>query len=377
MPRAGAEFLAAAAENALDALRQAHRLRELHPSGAPGVDLTHNDYLALRDDAEHQTRLRRGLVDLPASAGASRLLGGEHPVFAALEGEFAVFKRAPAALYFASGYAANEGLMTALAQLPGTAFFSDALNHASLIDGLRLAALGPERKQIFRHNDCAHLQTLLAASTAPVNIIVTETVFSMDGDRAPVAELAALAAQYRGILLLDEAHAIFALGDEGRGLAPDGAITVNTCGKALAAQGALVAGPAWLRPWLVNKARPFIYSTGPSPWLAQALRLTLEQRADFAAKRAHLSLVSALVRGELRQRGLDILGSTTHIIPVLVGDDRAAMQASAKLAEQGYLVRAVRPPTVAEGSARLRLSMNAGLSLADAQRLAAAVATSL
>ncbi len=377
---ASASELGRRALRALADLAAASRLRSLVPSPhAPdALDLTHNDYLGLRDDEGHQAALRAAAFALPCGAGASRLLGGEHPIFSTLERAFAAFKQADASLYFPSGYAANESVITTLARLPGTAFFSDALNHASLIDGFRLAALPAARKAIYRHADVADLEARLRASDAPVNVIVSETVFSMDGDIAPLGELARLAAAHRGVLVLDEAHAVFALGEAGRGLATSAhlggceLITVDTCGKALGAQGAFVSGPAWLRELLVNWARPFIYTTAASPWIAAALLETLARAPLMQARRERLASVHEKVRAGLLRRGLDLGGSKTHIIPILLGDDAAALAWSARLAAQRIHARAIRPPTVPEGGARLRLSLHAAVTDEQIERLIAA-----
>jgi len=222
------------------------RLRSLSPTPSDlRADLTHNDYLHLRDDAElHAAALARA-QELPFGAGASRLLGGEHPIFRTLERAFAAFKGAPDALYFPSGYAANEALLSTLSTLPGVAIFSDALNHASLIDGIRLGGLPKERRNVFPHLDLVALERALAHSDAAVNVIVVESLYSMDGDVAPLSALHALAAKHRGVLVVDEAHANFCLGAQGKGLVTDrvDVITVDTCGKAMAAQGAFVCGP--------------------------------------------------------------------------------------------------------------------------------------
>jgi len=345
------------------------------PPGQRMIDLTHNDYLGLRADPEFQERVRAAVADLPVGSGGSRLLGGEHPVFTALEREFAHFKGAPDALYFPSGYAANEAVASALARLPDVAFHSDALNHASLIDGIRLGGLPKERRPVFRHRDLAHLEQLLAASTARFNVIFTESVFSMDGDVADLAGIARLARAYRGVLVVDEAHAILCLGQDGQGLAAtsglgsDELITVNTCGKALGAAGALVAGPTWIKEFLVNTARPFIYTTAPSPWTAAALRVALHMAPGLAQRRTRLTRLADAVRTELARYGYDTGASTTHILPLIVGADTAALRFSAALADRAIHVRAIRPPTVPEGTARLRLSLHAALADTDAQRL--------
>lgn len=354
------------AQAALQALKAQDRWRSLCPQQRGLIDLSHNDYLGLRDDQAHQSTLRAAIQDLPCGAGASRLLGGEHPIFAELENAFAAFKGAEASLYFPSGYAANESVITTLARLPGTAFFSDALNHASLIDGFRLAALPTPRKSIYRHADMEDLEKHLRQSVAEINIIVTETVFSMDGDCAPLQDLEGLARRYRGVLVLDEAHAIFVWGTQGRGLAPQctdiDILTIDTAGKALGVQGALLSGPRWLRELLINQARPFIYTTAASPWLAAALLATLRASTTFQARRERLAQLSQQVLGALKAQGWDTGPSSTQIIPILLGADARALAKSQTLRVRNLLVPAIRPPTVAEGSARLRLSLHSQLT---------------
>lgn len=369
------EELRGKAERRLAALQDQARLRTLQTPPAGCIDLTLNDYLGLRDDAEHQAVVASAIAGLPSGAGASRLLGGELPVFGAVERAFAAFKGAEASLYFASGYAANEALPAALALLGGVRIFSDALNHASIIDGIALAKLPKEQRVVYRHGDTAELEVWLKASDADVNLIVTESLFSMDGDVVDLVEMQRLAARYRGVLVVDEAHAILCAGEGGRGLAPVGGnvITVDTCGKAFAAQGAFVSGPRWLRDYLINTARPFIYSTAPSPWIAAALGATLARgEAALGPRRKRLAEIGAHVRGALKAMDFAIGASASHIVPVMCGTDAAALAMSARLAESGVHARAIRPPTVPEGTARVRLSLSAGMTDAHVERVIAA-----
>ncbi len=348
----------------LDSWGRTGRRRELVPltdDPAGRLDLTHNDYLGLRGDTTFQERARAAASAWPVGAGASRLLGGEHAVFRALERQFAAFKGAPDALYFGSGYAANEACVATLARF-GARVFSDSLNHASIIDGVRLSGRAGTERVVFPHGDLVALERALAASTADHNLILSESLFSMDGDRADLAALAELASRYRGILMIDEAHAIGALGPSGRGLVPaaglnpETTITVNTCGKALGVQGALVCGPTWFRDLLINTARPFIFTTGPSPWCAAALQVAIDYVASLDERRAWLAAASTELIAALRRLGFETGSTTSFIIPILCGSD----------------TRALALATVPEGTARVRLSLHAGLTDPDLVRIIAA-----
>jgi 8-amino-7-oxononanoate synthase len=389
-PLRGAGALRTRALDLLDRLASRSRLRRLDPLGdlsADALDLTHNDYLGLRDDPETQAAALAAARSLPHGAGASRLLGGEHAVFGELEAAFAAFKAAPAALFFPSGYAANEAVLPALATLFGPRelrIFSDSLNHASLIDGIRLTGLPNTQRVIYKHNDLKALAAALRASDAEVNVIVTESLFSMDGDVADLRGLLRLARAHRGVLVIDEAHASFCLGPEGRGLVPalealpgeslwDDVITIDTCGKAFGAQGAFVSGPQWLRDLLINTARTFIYTTAPSPWTAAALLATLQRSPLLEPRRARLAAIGGTVRDTLVAAGFDIGPTVSHIVPVLCGGDARAIDWANALRAAGIRVKPIRPPTVPEGTSRLRLSLHAGLSDAQVDRLCAAM----
>ncbi len=365
---AGLEKLRQLIQPRLDLIREQGRwrsLRTLEPqSGA--IDLTHNDYLGLRHDPIFQARAREAAAAWPVGAGASRLLGGEHSIYAEVERAFATWKGAESALYFSSGYAANEALMAALAH-SGAVFFSDALNHASLIDGLRLARLQPQQKVIFPHNDWQFLEESLRRSEAPLKLIVTEALFSMDGDFCPLDELRTLCCRYQALLVVDEAHSLGLYGPRGAGFAAacgfpgDAMISVNPCGKAMAAAGAFIAGPRWLRDYLINTARSFIFSTGASPWLAAALGEAIAYVPTLETRRQTLRSQAARMRSELSKLDFDIGPSSSHIIPLITGDEARALHAEEWMRQRGILVRAIRPPTVPEASCRLRLSLHAGL----------------
>lgn len=344
------------------------RLRSLRPltlAETPLLDLTHNDYLGFRYDAAFQNAVREAALPWPLGAGASRLLGGEHKVYGELEKLFSEWKGSESSLYFSSGFAANEALMSALAH-PEIDFFSDALNHASLIDGLRLARIESRQKIIFQHNDLEDLREKLRASTARGKIIVTESLFSMDGDVAPLAKLLDLCREFKALLVVDEAHALGVFGNEGAGLLSgfdhSEIISINPCGKAMAASGALVSGPEWVRRLLINTGRSFIYSTGASPWLAAALIAAIDFVRKAKVKRVRLQMLGNSLRDSFEELGLDFGQSTTHIVPLILGSEEKSLRFEKALAERGILARAIRPPTVPEHECRLRLSLHANIA---------------
>lgn len=344
------------------------RLRSLRPltlAETPLLDLTHNDYLGFRYDAAFQNAVREAALPWPLGAGASRLLGGEHKVYGELEKLFSEWKGSESSLYFSSGFAANEALMSALAH-PEIDFFSDALNHASLIDGLRLARIESRQKIIFQHNDLEDLREKLRASTARGKIIVTESLFSMDGDVAPLAKLLDLCREFKALLVVDEAHALGVFGNEGAGLLSgfdhSEIISINPCGKAMAASGALVSGPEWVRRLLINTGRSFIYSTGASPWLAAALITAIDLVRKAKVKRVRLQMLGNSLRDSFEELGLDFGNSTTHIVPLILGSEEKSLRFEKALAERGILARAIRPPTVPEHECRLRLSLHANIA---------------
>ena len=337
------------------------------------IDFTHNDYLSLRADSRFQEDAWLACQNLPIGSGASRLLGGEHSIFATLESKFSRFKGADSSLLFSSGYAANLAL-SCLYQLADIQVFSDQLNHASLIDGMRLGKLKRSQNlHIYAHNDMEQLADLLEQQQATCPLIVTESVFSMDGDTAPIRELESLAKRYHATIILDEAHALGVYGPNGSGLSLHFSesfrrhqlITVNPCGKAMAVSGALISGPDWLRTYLINHAREFIYSTAPSPWLAAGLLTSLAWMPRLEDRRRHLRDLSHRFRSHLIAQGFSIGTSTTHIIPIIIGDPEPTLAVEAKLKEQHYLAKSIRPPTVAPGSSRLRLSLSSHLNWQD------------
>jgi 8-amino-7-oxononanoate synthase len=356
----------------LKALAAKGRLRAL--SGAKGADFTSNDYLALAGSASLRAAVAEALArGVPVGAGGSRLLRGNHPEHEALEAEAAAFFSGGrhAALYFPTGFAANEAIAATLPRR-GDLVVHDALIHASFRGGL-----DPARVAIVAtsHNDVTAIDDAItrwrAAGGRGRAWIAAETLYSMDGDFAPLSDLTAVAARHDAMLLLDEAHATGVYGEAGRGLAAalEGqghVVTLHTCGKALGAMGALVLLPPLLHEVMVNRARSFVYSTAPSPLIAATVRAALKLCAGADRERARLA---SLVRhaGTLMTR-LSLTPSGTQIQPIIVHADRRATALAAALQARFYDIRAIRPPTVPEGTARLRLAitLHADVALLDA-----------
>ncbi len=358
-----------AMQTELDRLELAGRRRKL--TLPYGIDFCSNDYLGLAGDESIRARMLQWLESSQRlGSGGSRLVRGHAEEFERLEQRFAAFYGAETALFFPSGYAANTGLLSAIAH-PGDVFFSDALNHSSLIDGMRLS--GAERR-IYPHLNLAALEKLLEPpkKADQYRWIVVESLYSMEGDRAPLQELARLARQYQAALIVDEAHASGILGERGEGACAAAGIqdvllaSVHPCGKALGAAGAFVCGPRILRDWLINRARPFIYSTAPPLWLAAQLEAALDRLQNEGWRRERVRALAAELRARLRAAGCKLAdehspGRDEHspIISVLFGSDPAAVAAEKMLADAGFDCRAIRPPSVPEGSARLRISVHA------------------
>jgi 8-amino-7-oxononanoate synthase len=349
----------------LSDLESRAELRQLET--AHGIDFSSNDYLGLATDP----RMKKSILESVNSATriastGSRLLSGHEVVWAVLEHEFARWVGAEAALYFTSGYAANIGLLSALLRTEDVVF-SDSANHASLIDGIRLAKC---RRIIFPHLDLDFLEDQLRrkSSVSEVRVIVVESIFSMEGDRAPLADLAALAERYGAELIVDEAHAIGVRGPRGGGCVAEAGLsdrvlaTVQTCGKALAAAGAFVCGSENLRRFLINRARTFIFNTALPPYFASQVAAGMSFAADANFGRARLLELSAFLRRALRSNGFYIAGVDSQIVPVIFGYNETALHFAGYLQTRGFGVRAIRPPTVPPGSARLRLSLTANHS---------------
>jgi 7-keto-8-aminopelargonate synthetase-like enzyme len=260
----------------------------------------------------------------------------------------------------------------------GDIVFSDALNHASLIDGMRLSGA---TKLIYPHLDLAFLESALESRRASrgARVIVTESVFSMEGDIAPLDRIVQLARQHDAAVVVDEAHATGTLGPQGRGIAVSLGIeeemlaVVHTCGKALASAGAFVCGSATVRDFLINRARSFVFSTAMPPYMAGQTRAAVELVRDAEEERGYLHEIADFLRAELSAAGISIGSSTTHIIPVILGTEEAALAVATALQNEGFAIRAIRPPTVPPGTSRVRISLTARISREEIRRLAAAV----
>lgn len=358
----------------------AGRLRDA--SGRPLADVSSNDYLGLSQHPLVKDRAAEWAWRHGAGAPASRLVAGTRDITLAVEQKLAAFKGREAALLFSSGFQANATVIPALTRLGTgvgagdtanpTAIFSDALNHASIIHGAR-AARCPVK--VFRHNDLAHLDTLLAEH-AGRKLIVTESVFSMDGDRADLSALAALAERHGALLYVDEAHATGILGPQGRGLAAGVAgvdVVMGTLGKAFGAFGAYVAGSRALVDWLVNRCSGFIFTTALPPPVLGAVDAALDLIPGMEAERLQVATHAQRLRDALRALGVSTLESTTQIVPAVIGAEDDTLAAAARLDAEGFLAVAIRPPTVAPGSSRLRLAINSTLTTSDIDRLLAAL----
>lgn len=346
--------------------------------GRDFLNFSSNDYLNLAADPRLAAAASRAARRYGCGAGASALVSGYLPPHRALERALARWHGTESALVFSSGFAANLAVVSTLAG-PEDSVFSDALNHASLIDGCRLSRA---RVNIYRHADANHLDDLLRrdGKQARRRLIVSDSVFSMDGDLAPLPELIALAHRHDAQLILDEAHATGVLGEGGCGLSanlvPEDAarvIKVGTLSKAIGSQGGFVCGSRTLIDWLVNRARAYIFSTAlVTPAAAAARRAVAIVEAE-PERRRHLLDLAEFLRGRLRDLGFPESGSRCQIVPVIVGKPQAAVALSRKLEQQGLLVPAIRPPSVPEGTARLRISLSSGHSREDVERLAAAL----
>ena len=341
-----------------------------------------NDYLGLAAHPAVVDALREGATLYGAGSGASHLVSGHSRAHALLEDALAAFEAAhleqARALYFCTGYMANLAVLTALGNSPDAMIFSEALNHASLIDGARLARA---QVSVFAHGDVRALEAQLAASTASTRIVVTDSVFSMDGDLAPLPDLLALCERHGAWLVVDDAHGFGVLGEHGRGalehfgLRSPNLVYVGTLGKAAGVGGAFVAAHASVVELILQRARPYIYTTAAPPALAHALLASVRIIAggEGVERRAALNARIAQLDAALDLRRWRRPPSTTAIQPIVIGENDEALAVAARLHEQGLWVPAIRPPTVAAGTARLRVTLCAAHTAADVDRLAAAL----
>ena len=357
---------------ALQALSADNRLRGLKPRA--GIDFVSNDYLALASAPRIKQAVMAALeTGTPIGAGGSRLLRGNCAEHEALEAAAAKFFGAETALFFGGGYVANFALLTTLPQR-GDLLVLDALVHASIHEGARA---GRAEFRFSGHNDPQSVEDTISAWRAQGGAgrvwIVVESVYSMDGDLAPLADLVGIADRHDAFLMVDEAHATGVYGERGRGLtAPyegrDNLVVVHTCGKALGAAGALVAAPAVLRDFMVNRCRPFIFATAPSPLTAVAVREALLILQEQPQLQQRLADLVAFTHRELGRRGWRS-PSASQIVPYIVGDNARAMQLASSLQARGFDIRGIRPPTVPEGTARLRISLTLNVDGDDVRSL--------
>ncbi len=374
----------------LDRLRREGLHRRLVPFERPDagtavgegrryVNLSSNDYLGVAADGAllerflERTRAERDpLSSLGLGGGSSRLLAGHTPAIEALEAELAALAGREAALVFSSGYHANAGILPALAG-PGDAIFSDALNHASLVDGCRLS--GAE-VHVYRHLDLGHLEELLRARRPASGraLVVTESLFSMDGDSPDLPALAALKERFGAALLVDEAHAVGLFGPGGaglcRGTGVDGRVEVlvGTFGKALGSAGAFAACASPVKEYLVNRARTLLYTTAPPPAVVAWTRFVVGCLPALQPRRDRLLALAARFREALAARGLRT-GGRSQIVPVVLGENTAAVSAAELLRGQGFLLFPIRPPTVPAGTARLRFSLTSALAWEELEEI--------
>ena len=369
------------AELETSGLRRTRRVLETPQAAHVTVDgrdftaFCSNDYLGLAAHPDLVRALQEGAGRYGAGAGASHLILGHSAAHHALETALAGFVDLPRALLFSTGYMANIGILTALLGR-GDAVFADKLNHASLNDAALLSRAGFRR---YPHLDLSALEKLLAASSARRKLVVTDAVFSMDGDIAPVPELLALCERYDAWLMLDDAHGFGVLGHEGRGVLSHfgvrlpRVIYMATLGKAAGVFGAFVAGAPEVIDTLVQRARSYIYTTATPPLLAHALLKSLELIAREQWRRDHLAKIIYQLKHGIAENRWKLMASDTAIQPLVIGANADALTLSEQLAQRGLLVPAIRPPTVPQGTARLRISLSAAHSAEDVDRLVSAL----
>ena len=350
-----------------------------------------NDYLGLANHPELVQALAEGAAQYGVGSGASHLISGHSIAHEILESKLADFQKQhipdARALFFSTGYLANLTAITALARLApqgSTSIYSAKLNHASLIDGVRLASAQTNaRVYLFDHEDTNSLSASLKTDQNPLKIIVTDGVFSMDGDLAPVKQLLEIAEQYDALLLVDDAHGFGVLGKNGHGIleqeniCSDRIVYIGTLGKAAGVSGAFVCAHATLIEWLIQKGRPFIYSTATPPAIAHTLSKSLDiiEGDEGSNRRTQLNKLIRIWQDEMHFAQWEKVSSCTAIQPVILGSNANALLAAKLLDEAGYWIPAIRPPTVPIGSARLRITFSANHSEADLRQLIATLKT--
>lgn len=365
---------------ALGLLRQRRMLQSpqsphIVVDGTSYLSFCSNDYLGLANDPQLIAAMQQGAAQHGAGAGAAHLVSGHAQIHDELETALAAFAGKPAALLFSTGYMANLGTVQALAG-KGDTVYADKLNHASLNDAMQLSRAKVQR---YRHNDTAQLGQLLAKPQKGRKLVITDAVFSMDGDIAPLPELLALCEQHDAWLLVDDAHGFGVLGEQGRGslahfgIASPRIIYMATLGKAAGVFGAFVAAEQVVIDTLINRAHSYVYTTATPPALASAVLESLTRMEQGNELRVHLHGLIAQLRSRMKGLPWPLMPSTTAIQPLLIGDNRAALDLSAELRERGIWVAAIRPPTVPHGTARLRITLSAAHSAGDVTRLTEAL----
>ncbi|WP_372964334.1 8-amino-7-oxononanoate synthase [Marinobacter sp.] len=334
---------------------------ELTVDGQPLLSFCSNDYLGLANHRKNIDALKCALPETGLGGAGSHLVCGHHDAHHALEQRLATFTQRSGALFFSTGYMANMGVISALAGR-GDTIFSDRLNHASIVDG---CILSRARVRRYAHGDVAALESMLA-DTPGHKLVVTDGVFSMDGDVAPLLELARVCKAQDALLVVDDAHGIGVLGPQGRGSVLEAGLSeeevpvlIGTLGKAVGTSGAFVAGPVVLMDYLVQKARTYIYTTAMPPALAVATCSSLDLIETDEPRREHLTRLIARFRKGAEGLGYELMPSHTPIQPIIIGDNLMALALSQALERQGVMVTAIRPPTVPEGQARLRITLSA------------------
>ncbi len=334
-----------------------------------------NDYLGLANHPQLIAALQQGAQQWGVGAGAAHLVNGHFAPHHQLEQQLAAFVGKPTALLFSTGYMANLGAVQALVG-KGDTVFADKLNHASLNDAMLLSRAGVKR---YRHGDMAQLAQLLEQTKSGCKLIITDAVFSMDGDIAPLREMLALCEQHDAWLYVDDAHGFGVLGAQGRGslshfgIASERIIYMATLGKAAGVSGAFVAAEQVVIDTLINHAHSYVYTTASPPALSVALAQSLQLIEQGDDLREHLQQLVKQLRTGLADLPWQLMPSHTAIQPLLIGDNQAALQLSAALRERGIWVAAIRPPTVPQGTARLRITLSAAHSAADVQQLIGAL----
>ncbi len=379
--------LAAELTSRLAKQKQQHRYRsrrvidspqdvELQCNGKPLLSFCSNDYLGLANHPTLIKALQAGAERYGVGSGASHLVSGHSQAHHALEETLAEFTQRPRALLFSSGYMANLGVVTALASKQNN-IHADRLNHASLIDAARLSGATMRR---YPHNDIEALNKRLEKSNDDRPFIITDGVFSMDGDIASLSQLAATATRYHATLMVDDAHGIGVIGENGRGTIEycglnnyEVPILVGTLGKALGTAGAFVAGSEALIEILIQQARTYIYTTALPPAIAHATLTSIELIETEAWRREHLQALVKQFRSGAEQLGLNLMPSITPIQPLLINDSCKAMRISEALQQQGILISAIRPPTIPENTTRLRITFSANHSEQHVEKLLSAL----